>query len=179
MKNVNSVKPLSHFIVQHARFSQLNDDILTHLQNPNDHSLLLIIGPSGVGKTTYQYYLHDLLQSRIKLGVDDNFGPPIYIEVPVRKKNEFPWRSFLEELLIELGDDGVNGKVDFDQMISTLKKGGKPSSRSTSTLGQFERIVIQRINKLRPIAIIMDECQSFCADLPFSIAKNNLDTLKS
>src|SRR4051812_4179015 len=161
MKNANSVKPLSHFIVQHARFSQLNDDILTHLQNPNDHSLLLIIGPSGVGKTTYQYYLHDLLQSRIKLGVEDNFGPPIYIEVPVRKKNEFPWRSFLEELLIELGDDGVNGKVDFDQMISTLKKGGKPSSRSTSTLGQFERIVIQRINKLRPIAIIMDECQGF------------------
>ena len=179
MKQLNVNKTSLYSVVKHARFTQLNSDILTNLQNPTDHSLLLVIGPSGVGKTTYERYLHEMLKDRKKLGIDDNFGPPIYIEVPVRKKNEFPWRSFLEELLIELGDDGFDRKVDFDQAIESLKTGGKPSSRARLTLGQLERLVIRRIGMLRPIAILMDECQGFCSDLSESVAKNNLETLKS
>src|SRR5690606_39751467 len=112
-------------------------------------------------KSNMQKYLASYLVKQQSSGWKDDHHPPILVEAPSSYKGEFPWRSFIENLLGKLGESSIAKKIDLDEIESSKRNGRISTRKSKLTIAQLERLRQLRIQIFRPIVIAIDECQNF------------------
>lgn len=150
----------NHMTLKHQHFNSVFTEILCASQHGRKDEIVAVIGPAGVGKSTMLRYLSCYLVKQQAAGWKDDHYPPIVVEVPAAMKGEFPWRSFLEEILDKLGEINVTNKLDLESAESRKKQGIRPQSISRPTIGQLERLMRLRIRSFRPVSFLIDECQN-------------------
>lgn len=159
-------------VLPHPIFDGIYQDLLRFVKNRELSNMLLVIGPSGIGKTTLQSYI--LYQLSIFTSERESYGPPIYLELD----GDFTWRSFYEDLLEKLGDTGLQ-KADFEQDLLDIIDGKPTKSNRNVTVAKLRKAAMKRISQVNPIAILLDECHHFCEDLSKKIVRKNLNNLKT
>jgi type II secretory pathway predicted ATPase ExeA len=155
-------------IIEHPYLEKALDDILHAICSPGKELdlkrlglMVLVIGPTRVGKTTLIKKLQEKLSERAKMRMasDPDFIPFAYIDL--HGSGRFEWIGFYKAVLRQLRDPFL------DLRIAAL--------RTRDYLEAMEEALIQR----KPYAVIVDEAQHLAKAASDRMRQVQLDQLKS
>jgi len=115
-------------IVTHERMEEVIEEIIEAAGSMCDQNLLLLIGPTGVGKTEglKEAVQRAIAFHRAKAEAKPHVIPAIFVEADAPDKGNFDWRAFYEAGLMELGAPLIDSTLDCkkrlagDNIINTI-----------------------------------------------------------
>jgi energy-coupling factor transporter ATP-binding protein EcfA2 len=161
--------------ISHPKLDKAFDELWEAVKSYNDGSLILLYGPTGVGKTTIMNFIEKKILQEIKdeLLIDRERIPLVKVEIAGPSAGKFDWKDFYKEVLRELAEFSIDNRVDFSkwqnpqqsvlpfdnfkQMYSVLANDNK------STESRLRNSVEQALRHRRPKVVLLDEAQHLTA----------------
>lgn len=175
-----SAESLLSLRIKHTRIKQVIDELKTLIYPGSQDSILLVIGPTGVGKTTLaRYMVEQAMEGAVsEMNIDAGLIPAVYVEAPSSGEDDFSWRLFYTQVLAELGEDLNTPKVAYGiDPISGLMV--RPRGMSHNGLAGL-RIAVERcLNGRDTRFVVIDEAAHIIRQTRQSRLEIQLDTLKS
>lgn len=151
-------------------FKEFNDNV-----NVAERSeILLIFGPSGVGKSTLykkiiDYYNKIYLEEMLK---DEGFIPIVGEEAIAPDDGRFDWKDFYVRSLSALNEPLINYKININSKSIGLNSNEKSK-------GAYRRAMENALIYREPRAFMIDEAQHIARIASGKSLRNQMDTLKS
>lgn len=166
--------------LKHPRIRQVIDELNTLIYPGSQESILLVIGPTGVGKTTLARFMVEHANSAVadQMEADAGLIPAAYVEAPASGETEFSWRLFYTQALLELGEDLSVPKAAYGIDPSTGKM-VRPGGIPTSNLAGLRTALERSLNKRGTQMLVIDEAAHIIRQTRQSRLEIQLDTLKS
>jgi len=166
--------------IRHPRIAGLIDDVSLMLDAGRNSSLILVCGPTGVGKTTLGEYLveAELRSQASAMLADPGFMPAIRIEAPSSGEKEFSWRMFYQRILA-----GLDGDLDLPRTAygvdpdtgRVVRHAGAQINRLSGLRTAVERSLRHRKSRF----IVLDEAAHMMRLCHPNRLEMQLDALKS
>ena len=177
----SNLDPLKQEVrIRHPRIATAIEECQLMLTAGSSADLLLVCGPTGVGKSTLGHFLvaEELKQQAGEMTNNPGFMPAIRVEAPASGEKEFSWRLFYQRILHELegeldaprtayGVDPETGRVVRPRGNNTNRLSGMRTAVERSLRNRGTRFIV-----VDEAAHIINQCQ------PARLAQQ-LDTLKS
>ena len=168
-------------VVAHQRLKDTYEALLHAIRYPAGKSLILVTGPTGVGKTT-------LLERTIKQLIEDaacdptttpGHIPAIAVEAASPDTGSFSWKDFFTRALIASDEPMLADKITYD--ISGLHRDeqGRLVIQQEVTAPNLRRILEKCFKYRRPRAFFVDEAQHLKKMASGRRVLDQMDTLKS
>jgi len=177
--NAKLLKHFDNLVVEHPGFMDSMTSVLTHVQYGAPGRIMMVVGPTGVGKSTLIRYCVEKLDAFVKDNPDCGWTPPLVLEAMAPESGEFKWSDFYTRALRALNEPGVNAKTDIDLAISELQLGKRISQRRKLSVPDLRRLLEQALRIRRPIAVFIDEIQHLAKSKSLIRKVDNLDVVKS
>ena len=166
--------------IKHTRIGQMMQELSTLIYPESQDSILLVCGPSGVGKTTLARHMVDGALTDSAQAMQDDAGliPAVYVEAPSSGESNFSWRLFYQRILAQLEGDMRLPKHAFgiDAETGRLVRPRGPSSNSLAAL----RTAVERALRERGARfLVIDEAAHIIRQTRRNRLEIQLDTLKS
>jgi DNA polymerase III delta prime subunit len=103
--------------ITHPILTQTFEELWESANYYNEGSLILLFGPTGVGKTT----IMELLEKRILEGMkeellnDKERLPLVKVEIAGPTSGKFDWKDFYKEILRGLAEFSIEHRVNFSK----------------------------------------------------------------
>lgn len=166
--------------IKHTRIKQVIDELNTLIYPGSQDSILLVIGPTGVGKSTLARYMveHAMAGATSEMNADAGLIPAAYVEAPSSGEDDFSWRLFYKETLAELGEDLNAPKVAYgiDPMSGRMLR---PRGLSQNGLAGLRTAVERSLKERGTRFLVIDEAAHIIRQTRPSRLEIQLDTLKS
>ena len=155
--------------IEHPRLREVLDQTLQAVCPPGEGAsrrrpgtMVLVIGPSRVGKTTLIRLLEERLRASAthQMERDPNFIPFASITLASPDANRFDWRTYYRAVLRGLQDPFVDGKI--------------ARIRERELREAMESALLHR----KPIAVIVDEAHHLAKTSRGRLLQDQLDQLK-
>ncbi len=168
-------------VVAHQRLKEVYEALLHAIRYPAGTSLILVVGPTGVGKTT-------LLQRIVKQLIEDAAGdltttpahmPVIAMEAPSPDSGSFSWKDYFTRALLAADEPMLAHKVTYQVRGIHRDDLGHLIIDRTATTPDLRYIFEQCLQHRRPRAFIVDEAQHFKKMASGRRLLDQMDTLKS
>lgn len=175
-----NAKPATVKRILHHKIGGLIDDVNLMLDAGRNSSLLLVCGPTGVGKSTLGEYL---VESEIKtqtatMVANPGFVPAIRVEAPASGEKEFSWRLFYQRIL-----NALEGELDVPRTAygvdAETGRVVRPSGPQTHRLAGLRTAVERSLRQRGTRFIVVDEAAHMMRQCPAHRLEMQLDTLKS
>lgn len=139
-------------VVTHSRMEEAATEILEAVGSMCDQNLILLVGPTGVGKT-------EALRAAVRRAVDERRAeveskphiiPAIFVEADAPDRGNFDWRLFYEAGLAELAAPLIGSTLEHrerlvgDKIIETLAPDDHHRAPTTGALRRRFRDTLQR-----------------------------------
>lgn len=166
-----------HTIIKHIAFTQALARILFLLEHGGVDDICLLVGPSGVGKSTL---LDKVCQSvyareRDEMRRDKTYVPIIKVTAPATGHRSFDWRIFYRDALRQLYDPFVDFRTPTDQARERVNRlAGESLSASQLRCDLEEELRIRRTKYW-----LIDEGQHILMGGSSGVPGNQYDVLKS
>lgn len=165
--------------ISHPRIEEVIGEIeaLTSL-GPNH--ILMVTGPTGVGKTTLAQSLHTRILRRYSEQMQQDAGliPVLLIEARATSEAEFNWKLFYEDILEHLeGSEGTPAAVEYGVDPRTNQV-YRPLGRSKNTAAGLRKKVEQAL-QARGVKILMIDEGGHFTNVSEARMKRQTDALKS
>lgn len=170
--------------INHPILNESFEELWEAVKSYNDGSLILLFGPTGVGKTTIMGLLEKRLLEELKdeLLADREMIPLVKAEIMGSSTSKFDWKDFYREILIELSEFSIDNRVDFTKW-ETRHQPWLPfdndnysykniANDNRSTESRLRKSVEQALRHRRPKVVLLDEAQHLTA---LSTGRNLLD----
>jgi energy-coupling factor transporter ATP-binding protein EcfA2 len=171
----------SNCTVVHRYLKQAYDEFIDAVNNPGGASLILLFGPTGVGKTTLLHQVVRLLfeQNQALMLLDSAHIPVATIEARSPDMGSFDWKDYYKSVLIALAEPFADYKV----RAGTSRVYGKSIEQVTvklkPTLADL-RADVEHIIKLRKLIIfLVDEAQRFTKIASGKKQQDQMDAIQS
>ncbi len=167
-------------IIAHPKLSDLYREILDTINHPVDVSLLMIYGPTGVGKTTLRKRLQRELMAAAQAEPDRNPGhiPVAGLEVAL-PENRFNWPDYYRRALKVLDEPLIGNKIDYGQRGLEYNVAGELIFTYTVSVTNLRQALEQALKHRQPKAFFVDEAQHFNKVAGGRRLLDQMDTLKS
>jgi energy-coupling factor transporter ATP-binding protein EcfA2 len=173
-------KRLEHFrsfTMAHPRLVQARDALMDAIDGAAPGSLVFVLGPTGVGKTTLRMKIEDILTHQMAraLAADPGHLPFVSVEVVPPDSGRFRWRDYFRRLLAAMHEPLIGFK-------SLRGPGGAPVlDAMPSVLGNAELgfAVEQALRYRHPPAVFVDEAQHLARIASGRRLSDQLDVIKS
>lgn len=144
--------------IRHTRIKEVAQEIETLIYPSSSANILLIVGPTGVGKTTLTEYLveRELQGASAAMATDPGHVPAVYIEAEASGEREFSWRSFFSALLVALDGEQQLPKVAYG-VDSDTGRLVKPIGPKRESLAALRSGVERSLNARKTRFIVIDE----------------------
>lgn len=173
------LKAFSHVRVKHPRIGQLFRETDLLLAPYSGADIVLLIGPTGVGKTTASTAIleNTYREQAEAMAKDTSFIPAVQIEAPSAGEHAFSWRLLYCRMLEALNEPLVDRKLDTTASVSTqLKTRTGVDNKMLSSLRQsVEHTLMERHTRY----VIIDEAVHILRQAGPTALAVYMDTLKS
>jgi energy-coupling factor transporter ATP-binding protein EcfA2 len=168
-------------VVAHQRLKETYDALLHAIHYPAGKTLILVVGPTGVGKTT-------LLSRIVKQLIEDAKGaltatpgqtPVIAMEAPSPDSGNFSWRDYFTRALIAADEPMLAYKIAYSVRGIHRDSEGHLLMDRTLTTPDLRHLFEQCMRYRCPRAFIVDEAQHFKKMASGRRLLDQMDTLKS
>ncbi|BCM24151.1 TniB family NTP-binding protein [Methyloradius palustris] len=106
--------------IGHPRLTKARDDILTLIEQASGPDIIIVTGPTGVGKTTLAGKIENNILEHYsdRMATDRSFMPVIKVDaVPPDEKHKFDWKDFHTRLLQQFNEPCIAQKQLFQDYI--------------------------------------------------------------
>ena len=178
----SSAARLAYFrdkVVAHPHLKEIHQQLWQAIQQPGGVSLILIFGPTGVGKTTLRCRLERQLweAGRSMMEQDPGHIPVVGLEVAVADAESFRWRDYYQRALAALDEPMLKHKTFPDHVLD--KRAELRHSGRYKVTAELRWALEQAMRHRRPVAFIVDEAQHFKRIASGRRLLDQMDTLKS
>jgi len=148
---------LAHFrsyTVAHPLLVEAKEKLTAAIWDSEPNSLVFVVGPTGVGKTTLRIRTEQILtdELRTELEKDRERIAVASVEAMAPESGSFSWRDLFKRLLQRLDEPLIEYKRDLQAELAQL-----PSPpRSRPTTAHYRYAVEQALQFRRPIAVMID-----------------------
>ena len=178
----SSAARLAYFrdkVVAHPRLKETHQQLWQAIRQPSGASLIFVVGPTGVGKTTLRCRLEQQLWEAGRLAMEQDPGhiPVVGLEVAVADADSFRWRDYYKRALVALDEPMLDYKILPDRIL--YKRAELKDSGRYKVTSELRWALEQALRYRRPIAFIVDEAQHFKRIASGRRLLDQMDTLKS
>lgn len=168
-------------IVAHPLLKEAHNALIDAISHPEDASLILVFGPTGVGKTTLRFRIEKQLIEDVLPELEENRGiiPVASMELPAPDLGKFNWRDYYKRALIALDEPLIKHKIDYNMpRLRRDSKGRLLVSRGANTSDL--RWALEKCMRYRRLAcFIIDEGQHFSKISSGRRLLDQMDIIKS
>lgn len=165
-----------HKIVAHPRLVDIDREVKHAIRYATQGRLILVFGPTGVGKTTLRRGLERALTDTLQpeLVQDQGRMPLVSVEAVAPEQGNFDWPDFYQRALIYLSEPLVDHKVvDVARVDGQLIKQTKPNLRT------LRQALEQCLRHRRPVAFIIDDAHHLQKIAGSRRLQDQMDAIKS
>lgn len=168
-------------IVAHPLLKKAHSALIDAIKHRENISLILVLGPTGVGKTTLRLRIEkQLIEDALpELEKDQGMIPVASMELPAPDSGNFKWRDYYTRALIALHEPLIDHKRDYNLPHMRHDSRGNlvvPRKACTSDL----RWALEKCMCYRKLAcFIIDESQHFKKMVTGRRLLDQMDTIKS
>lgn len=166
--------------IRHPRIACTIEECQLMLTAGSSADLILVCGPTGVGKSTLGHFLvtEELKLQAGEMATNPGFMPAIRVEAPASGEKEFSWRLFYQRILHEL-----EGELDAPRTAYGVDpetgKVVRPRGNNTNRLSGLRTAVERSLRNRGTRFIVVDEAAHIINQCPPARLAQQLDTLKS
>jgi energy-coupling factor transporter ATP-binding protein EcfA2 len=164
----------------HPQLLEAKDKLLAAIQESPPNSLVMVFGPTGVGKTTLLAKVEQILAQSLLCSLQTDRGriPVVSVEAVAPESGNFNWRDQFKRTLLKMEEPLVECKLP-----PPVPRGGDDdlyARRSLKTSGaEYRYAVEQALRHRRPLAVLIDEAQHLVKLTSGRKLLDQLDVIKS
>jgi hypothetical protein len=172
------IEGLDHFrkfTMAHPRLVAARDQLLDAIDGAAPGSLILVLGPTGVGKTTLRIKAEELLIQEMAPAMASDPGrlPYVSLEVSPTLTGRFRWRDYFIRLLAAMNEPLINSK------IGSNGRHAHAFETPTSIFSDLGYAAEQALRYRRPPVVFVDEAQHLARIASGRRLSDQLDVIKS
>ena len=168
------------FAVAHTLLVETKNRLLEAITESAANSLIIVSGPTGVGKTTLLTKIRQLLSARAleEVTPDPAWLPVVSMEATPPESHRFSWRSHFKRLLLAMDEPLVSHKRRMNPVDRTAHT-MPPFPDDRGATADYHYAVEQALRYRRPKAVLIDEAQHLFALASGRSLEDQLNVLKS
>ncbi len=178
----NRAKYFHEFTVAHPLLVKSTKQVLDTIKNPEGYSIFMVIGPTGVGKTTLRKKVEKIVIQEMlsEMENDKSFIPIVGMEIVSPDSGKFSWIDYYKRALQELNEPMIDKKIDYDQLFlkSNFKSKYALTSKKTTAM-ELRKSLESAFHYRRTVTFLIDEAQHFTKMASGRRYQDQLDTIKS
>ena len=165
------------FTVAHPNLVAAKNALLTAIRELEPNSIVLVFGPTGVGKTTLRMRTEQILIEELRPELETDRGriPVASIEAIAPDSGSFCWGSHFRRLLAEMDDPLADRK----RLPGADQDGRARYLKARSSGAEYRYAVEQALRLRRPAAVMIDEAQHLAKVASGRRLLDQLDVIKS
>lgn len=170
------------FTMAHPRLVQAKEELLSAIEASAPGSLILVIGPSGVGKSTLRRRVESALIEKMAPAMADDPGriPFISIEAVAPDNGVFHWRDHYQRMLAQIHEPAIDHKLGLSRGEGERVGTGRYAPWPRGFTGyQLQQSIENALRNRRPAAVFIDEAQHLGRIASGRKLADQLDVIKS
>ncbi len=170
------------FMMAHPRLIEAKDELLEAIEGAAPGSLILVLGPTGVGKTTLIRKVQQCLTEKLMSELESDVGrlPFVSVEAIAPDSGNFNWRDHFRRMLLQMQEPLIDHKTRSAYLhIERDAEGHFVASSRVGTGIQLQYAAEQALRHRRPAAVFIDEAQHLARMSSGRRLADQLDVIKS
>lgn len=162
------------FTMAHPRLVAARDELMDAIDGAAPGSLVLMLGPTGVGKTTLRTKVENHLVEQMTplMRADPCRLPFASVEVPPPHTGRFRWRDYFSRLLVAMNEPLIGEKTANSPL-------GTRTGTSFAIGSDLSYAAEQALRYRRPPVVFVDEAQHLARIASGRKLSDQLDVIKS
>lgn len=176
----DSPEKLNGVRIKHTRIGQMMNELETLIYPESQDSILLVCGPTGVGKSTLATHIvsNALQKATEEMEQDAGVIPAVYVQAPSSGEDDFSWRLFYQRILQQLEGELSMKKTAYGIDTETGRM-VRPRGATGNSLSALRTAVERALTARQTRFLVIDEAAHIIRQTRQSRLGIQLDTLKS